>query len=129
MRKYLPLVLALAFFVPSGAWAEPLKLNNTYDLGDDYSLHFGRKSGGLLHSRNIIGIRKNDFTMEGDAMTFTLNRPHNDFGGDRASLGFIYTRPLQENVTSTLSFNGGPTKRSMDRQDVAVSFYIHVKLP
>jgi hypothetical protein len=131
MRRFFPLILAAAILLPSGArdaQAEVLHLNSTYELGDNYSLHLGRKAGGLHYSSNIIGLKKHDVAMQGDEMLFTLNQPYNDFGGDRASLGFVYTRPLRENVTTSLSFTGGPTSDSLTRQDVAVSFYVHVKL-
>jgi hypothetical protein len=132
MGKYFSLALVLAFLLPFGAknaHAEVLNLTSTYDLGDNYSLNFGKRAGGLRHGRNIVGLKKSDAATEGDALVFTLVKPHEDFGGDSASLGVVYTAPLQKNVTGIFSLTGGPAEGSLGTPDVALSFHIHIKLP
>lgn len=128
MRKYLPLVfiITLLLFLKSGyAKAEPLTAS-VYNLGNDYTLSFGKKAGGLRHTRNIVGLKKSSIASEDDAMVFALTRPNDNFGGDGASLGIIYTKPLQENIITTFSLTGGPTEDSFSTQDIAVSFHIHI---
>ena len=128
MRKYFVFMLAAALLFSSNphAWAE--KLASTYDLGGNYTLNFGSKAGALHHSHNIIGLKKSDVATKGDTMVFTLTRPDDHFGGDVASLGVIYTKPLRKNMTGTLSLTGGPTKGSLGTQDVAIGFHIHINL-
>lgn len=130
MRKYFIFTLTIAFLLswaPKNSKAE--LLTTAYDLGDNYTLNLGSKADGLHHSRNIVGLKKSDVASEGDAMVFTLTRPDDDFGGDSAGLGVVYTKPLQENITGTLSLLGGPVEGSLGTSDVAVSFHIHIQLP
>ena len=103
-------------------------LASTYDLGDGYTLNLGSKAGGLQHGHNIVGLKKNDVGTEGDTLIFTLARPDDNFGGDGASLGVVYTKALQENVTGSLSLTGGPADGGLSTQDVAMTFRLHVKL-
>ena len=129
MGKYFVFILAIAFLLSSEAknsWAEPLA--STYDLGDNYTLNLGSKAGRQHHSHNIVGLKKSDVATEGDTMVFTLTRPNDHFGGDVASLGVIYAKPLRKNMTGTLSLTGGPAKGALGTQDVAIGFHIHMKL-
>lgn len=129
MRKFFLLILTItAIFAlePKNSWAEPMA--STYDLGDNCTLNLGNKAGGLYRSHNIVGLKKSDVSAKGDTMVFTLTRPDDQFGGDVASLGVIYTKPLRENMTGTFSLNGGPAEGTLGKQDVAIGFHIRMKL-
>lgn len=100
------------------------QLASVYNLGDNYTLNFGSKVAGLYHNHNIIGLEMGDVATQGDAMFFALTQPKVRFDNNRPSLGFIYTAPLQENETSTLSLTDDPA----DAKDVTIGFHIHIKL-
>jgi hypothetical protein len=123
MRKYFVFILAIVFLLSSGSknsYAGPLA--PAYDLGDNYKLNFGSKATSLHN--NIIGLEKGDVATEGDAMFFALAPSAVRLDDNKPSLGFIYTAPLQGNVTSTLSLTDDPA----NAKDVAVGFRINIKL-
>jgi len=127
MRNYFVFILSIAFFLsgPKNSWAG--QLASTYDLGNNYTLNFGSKAGGLYQNHNIVGLKKSDAAIEGDAMVFTLTRSDDHFGGDGTSLGVIYTAPLRENMTGALSLSGGPADGKWGTEDVIVGFHIQMK--
>jgi hypothetical protein len=129
MRKFFAFILAVTLLLPlapTHSWAE--KLASTYDLGDNYTLNLGSKAQNLHHSHNIVALKKNDVATKGDTMIFTLTRPDDHFGGDTASVGVIYTKPLRKNMTGTLSLTGGPAEGRLGKEDVAIGFHIHMNL-
>lgn len=119
-------VASLVLLGPEGASAEQ-RLASSYDLGEGYALKLGSKAAELHHSRNIVGLKKSDVASGDDSLILTLTKPEYDFGGDSVSLGLVYTRPLKEDVTSSLSLTGGAAD-SGGAQDVAMMFHIRIKL-
>ena len=129
MRKCFVFALIMATLLslePQDLRAE--QFTSVYDLGDNYTLNFGSKSVDLHRNRNIVGLNKSDIATKGDAMVFTLNKPYYDFGGDGASLGVVYTKPLKENMIGALSLTGGPDDGALSTPDIAITFHIKIKL-
>jgi hypothetical protein len=123
MRKHFVFILTIVFLLSLGSKNSCAGLlAPVYDLGDNYTLNFGSKATGPYH--NIIGLEKGDVAAQGDAMSFALTQPENRFDNNKSNVGFIYTAPLQENVTTSLSL----TDDHADAKDVTMGFHIHIKL-
>jgi hypothetical protein len=105
-------------------------LVSSYSLGDNYSLHLGKKSAGLHYFDNIVGLKKSDMISNGDALMFTLAKPDQQFGSPSTSagLGVVYTNSLSRDVTSNFSLFSGSAGDIGGTQSVAVAFHINIKL-